>query len=252
MNSDFLAELIKARRKGVLLEGKIHNDLTLTEAYKLQDAYCEAIYPDQRLLGYKMGLTSKPKQVTMGISKPIFGRLYEADMYQSGAVPHSAFVQPRCEPEVALLVREDIDPSDSKDEVIAKLYGATVAVEILDSRFKGYRFNVEEVVADNTSAAGYCIYPGFVPVPPEIDRLAVEISLNGEGIHFASTSAVMGSPVDSLMELIGLLAAFNERLRKGDVVMTGGITDAVPVGLGDVVTVKVEQLSSIELCFKGE
>jgi len=122
-------------------------------------------------------------------------------------------------------------------------------LEILDSRFADYRFTMPDVIADNTSAGRFVV---GAPVPPDgIDlRLAgVVLEHNGDVVATAAGAAALGHPAAAVAWLVRSLAAEGEGLglAAGQVVLSGGLTAAVPVRPGDVVVATIDRLGSVEL-----
>nr|WP_239028143.1 fumarylacetoacetate hydrolase family protein [Pseudonocardia acidicola] len=131
-------------------------------------------------------------------------------------------VQPRVEPEIAVRV----DPGGGPGEVLA-------ACEIVDSVWRDYRFTLEDNTADGSSAAGVVLGP---PLPADgLDALTVELRCNGDPAGQATGAAAMGHPFIALEWLARELRRRGEQLRAGDLVITGGLTAAVPLQPGDVV-----------------
>ncbi len=157
-------------------------------------------------------------------------------------------IQPRAEPEIVFVLGADLaGPAITAADVLTVTAGVAPGIEVLGSRFLDYKFTMPDVVADNASAGRYLIGP---PVPPAgIDlRLAgVVLEHRGEAVGTAAGAAALGHPAAAVAWLVRSLAAEGLGLRAGDIVLSGGLTAAVPVRAGDVVTVTVDRLGSIEL-----
>ncbi|MDT7663814.1 MAG: 2-oxo-3-hexenedioate decarboxylase, partial [Pseudonocardiales bacterium] len=157
-------------------------------------------------------------------------------------------IQPRAEPEIVFTLGSDLaGPHVTATDVLRATAGVAVGVEILDSRYRDYRFTMADVVADNTSAGRYLI---GAPVPPagiDLRLVGVVLERNGEVVATASGSATLGHPAAAVAWLVRALAAEGEGLRAGEVVLSGGLTAAVPVAPGDVVVASVDRLGTVEL-----
>ena len=132
-------------------------------------------------------------------------------------------------------------------EVLSATSGLAAGIEILDSRFRDYRFTMADVVADNTSASRFVV---GTPVPPagiDVRLVGVLLEKNGELVATASGAASLGHPAAAVAWLVRRLAASGEGLRAGQVVLSGGLTAATPVVPGDVVTVSIDRLGTVEL-----
>lgn len=189
-------------------------DLDLDTAYAVQDALTALrVSRGARRIGWKLGYTSAAMRAQMGVEAPNLGPLLDTMLVGDGRVP-SALVQPRAEPEIALVIGED--------GAVAR---ARAALEIVDSVWRGYRFTLELNTADGSSAAGVVLGP---PLPTDgLDALPVVLHRDGEVVGEATGAAAMGNPFAALDWLAGELARRGTGLRPGDVVITGGLTAAV-------------------------
>ncbi|HEV7789722.1 MAG TPA: fumarylacetoacetate hydrolase family protein [Pseudonocardia sp.] len=221
-------------------------DLDLATGYAVQRALREQAGP---LSGWKLGVTSRAKQAQVGVSAPIYGFLAAGNALDLGAPLNTGeLIQPRAEPEIVFTLGSDLaGPHVTATDVLAATAGVAVGVEILDSRYRDYRFTMADVVADNTSAGRYLI---GAPVPPtgiDLRLVGVVLERNGEVVATASGSATLGHPAAAVAWLVRALAAEGEGLRAGEVVLSGGLTAAVPVAPGDVVVASVDRLGTVEL-----
>ncbi len=220
--------------------------LDAAAAYAVQAAAREQAGP---LAGWKLGVTSRAKQAQVGVHEPIRGFLASANALDLGEpLVTGELIQPRAEPEIVFILGRDLSgPSATAADVLAATAGVAAGIEILDSRFLDYRFTMPDVIADNTSAGRFIV---GAPVPPEgIDlRLAgVVLEHNGDVVATAAGAAALGHPAASVAWLVRSLAAEGEGLRAGQVVLSGGLTAAVPVRPGDVVVASIDRLGTIEL-----
>lgn len=126
--------------------------VNLDSAYRIQTILGEK----RELRGYKLGVTSPAKQAQMGISTPTYGRVY-AEMLLNSPVYLSQFIQPRMEPELAVVIGEDIPAHVSPAAARLAVGGIFLGVDFLDSIWEGYRFSIADVVADNTSGGGFLL-----------------------------------------------------------------------------------------------
>lgn len=154
-----------------------HTALDLDAAYRIQRALGEG----RELRGYKLGLISPAKQAQMGINTPIYGHVY-ADMLQHSPVSLSQFIQPKIEPELVVVLKQDIPADASVEAAWQAIEAAYLGIDILDSVWTGYRFSIAEVVADNSSGGGFLrgIQPLRLPVEG-ILRLFLNGTCRAEG-----------------------------------------------------------------------
>ncbi len=241
MNPIELAQRLRKAR----LEGKAISPLTSElpgfsweSAYRVQEAALSLdLAAGDKLSGYKMGLTSLAKQRDVKVFEPIRGYLLRSMEVEPGAsVVTEGRIHPRFEPEVAVVMRKQ--PTSIRDlpECVEGVYPA---LEILDSRFEGFKFSLPDVIADNTSASGYLIGRHRLPMDPETLRLlGVVVRKNGQIEHTGAPAAVLGDPFRSVWALARSLAAQGHKLEAGQVILSGGITASLPFTAGDVLEVE--------------
>jgi 2-keto-4-pentenoate hydratase len=159
------------------------------------------------------------------------------------------FIQPRVEPEIAFLLGRDLDgPSVTAAHVLSATEAVFGAIDVLDSRYAGYKFTFNDVTADNASSAGF-VLGGTALDPYGIDlRLTgCVLEKNGELVSTAAGASVMGHPATAVAWLVRALARRGQGLEAGQVVMAGGMTEAIPVGPGDTVVARFDRLGSVEI-----
>ncbi|MFJ3189867.1 2-keto-4-pentenoate hydratase [Streptomyces halstedii] len=184
----------------------------------------------ERFTGVKLGFTSKAKMAQMGVSDVIVGRLTDAmRVTDGGDVDLGRFIHPKVEPEVAYRIGRDVDLDDPATDIESCVDAVAPALEIIDSRYRDFRFTYGDVVADNTSAAAYVVGP-WRPVQSVSNR-AVRLSA-GTTVVTGSTAAILGDPVRALHALLDMCRRRNIPLRAGQVVLAGAATAAVPLTPG--------------------
>lgn len=198
--------------------------LTLAAAYDVQRELTGLrIARGARRLGWKLGYTSAAMRTQMRVDAPNLGPLLDTMLLTDGGPVPAALTQPRVEPEVAVRLGADLRPA----ELLA-------ALEVVDSVWRDYRFRLEDNTADGSSAAGVVLGPAL-PETDQLDALGVELFRNGEPAGSGTAAAAMGHPLTALAWLAAELPRRGGRLRAGDLVITGGLTAAVPLQPGDEV-----------------
>jgi 2-oxo-3-hexenedioate decarboxylase len=226
--------------------------LGLPEAYAVQDhlrARCLA--RGARLSGFKAGLTSLAKMRQMNVATPVFGYLLDTYAVPAGGeVDMPRLIHPKVEPEIAfVMARELRGPHCTVAAVLAATDYVTPAVEVIDSRYRDFKFDLPSVVADNTSAARYVLGTGGAdPRLLDLRTLGVVLERNGAPVAFGAGAAVVGHPAAAVAMLVNHLAARGEALPAGAVVLSGGITEAVAIAPGDQMRLRVQSVG--ELAFR--
>ncbi|MGK4591803.1 2-keto-4-pentenoate hydratase [Amycolatopsis sp. w19] len=205
--------------------------LDIADAYAIQAALvARRETRGERVLGVKLGLTSKAKMAQMGVSEVIAGRLTDAmRVADGGDVSLARFIHPKVEPEVAYRLARDVDLADPAFDVESAVDAMAPAIEIIDSRYRDFRFTHTDVVADNTSAAGYVLGPWRAF--GEVADRAVRLRSGGREV-IGSTAAILGDPVRALHALVELCRKRDIPLRAGQVVLAGAATEAIPFAPG--------------------
>ena len=229
-----------------------HPDMDLADGYAVQAELLRRWQAaGRRLTGYKGGLTSKAKMVQMGLDTPVFGVLIgDTCVADGGVIDMAELIHPKVEAEIAFVTSRDLSGEVSIDEVLDATEIVLPAIEVIDSRFKDFKFDIQSVVADNTSAARYVV--GGAPRRPaglDLALLGVVMERNGELVGTAAGAAVMGHPAASVVALVSWLAQTSQALPAGSLVMTGGVTEAVAVNAGDHVTARVQDLGTVGVRF---
>ena len=245
--------LIEAAENRVATTALTDSDpnLNVASAYDIQAEVVQArLDRGHVVVGAKLGLTSVAKQKQMNVSEPLYGWL-TSDMQidTEASLRCNDFIQPRCEPEIAFLLGNDLNGAHiSAVHVLAATQYIFAAVDVLDSRFAGYSFTLPDVAADNSSSAGFSL--GGTAINPEglnLRTLGCAFEKNGQLIATASGAAVMGHPAASVAWLVRKLATRGEGLKAGHIILSGAITEAVAVEPGDCITARFDQLGTVEI-----
>lgn len=253
------AELRAARVGKAAIDplGPRWGELTLDEAYAVQhhDATAGAgswSAAAAGLDGFKLGFTSRAKMAQMNLSTPIYGLLPRGSRLADGSrLSRAAFIQPRVEPELAVVVGKAIPLDLPVDEAWLRLDYACAAMELLDSRYRDYKFTVTDVVADNTSAAGYLLGDRRRSMRDDLGNLGVLFYKNGTLLETASTAAALDHPRNAFGALLAMLRGHGlTELSEGAVILTGGLTAAHAMEPGDTARIVLEGLGDLHLHFE--
>lgn len=201
----------------------------------------------ERLVGLKMGLTSKAKMAQVGVDEVIWGRLTDAmRIPDGGTLSVGDFIHPRVEPEVAFLLDRQPDPGEPVAGFATAVRAVAPAIELIDSRYADFTFSLPDVIADNTSAGAFAVGP-WCPVPDGLDNLGVLLEIDGRVVQVGSTAAILGDPRRAFDEGVRLAGQHGVRLRTGWVFLAGAATAAVALRPGAHVRAVVEKLGAASL-----
>lgn len=227
-----------------------HPGLTVGDGYAIQDALLDRhVAAGARIVGAKLGLTSVAKQVEMGVHEPIGGWLTDRMTLAPGeALDTATLVQPRCEPEIAFLLARDLAGSETTAaDVLAATGGVMAAIEVLDSRYRDYRFTLPDVIADDASAARYVLGPVVPAAGVDLRGCVAHFHVSGRLVGTATGAAVMGDPAEAVAWWVRHLAASGRSLTAGMVVLSGALMGAHPVGQSDTVRATIDGLGEVSL-----
>ncbi len=227
--------------------------MTIADGYAVQSALRKRLIAQgHRLIGWKAGLTSRAKMRQMGVDVPSIGFLTDRMARpENSAISLTGLIHPRVECEVAFVTERDLSgPGCTAADVLDATDYVLPAIEIIDSRFSGFKFDLESVIADNGSAALF-VGGGRPRRTTDLDlaTLGVVMEKNGEMEAFAAAAAVLGHPAEAVAMLVNILHDLGETLPAGSFVMSGGITEAIAVAPGDHVAARFQDLGSVSIRF---
>jgi len=242
-----LAERLDDAQRLARATPQLEDRISIAEAYEVQRSLLQRRYArGERRLGIKMGFTSRAKMVQMGVSEMIWGRLTDGMLIEDGGVvDFCRYVHPRVEPEIAFILKRDLPGTVTPAGAAAAIEAIAPALEIIDSRYKDFKFSVTDVVADNSSSSSFVVGPWSAP-STNVSNVGMIMSLNGQFKQIGSSAAILGNPLRSLVAAARLAAQAGEPLLAGDVVLAGGATAAEALAPGDHVRLEVQGLGIAE------
>lgn len=226
--------------------------LTVEQAYAVQSACVKRrLDRGERRAGVKMGFTSRAKMLQMGVEDLIWGRLTDALMVEDGGeIDFRSYIHPRVEPELAFLLKRPLVGKVTMLEAMAAVEAVAPAMEIIDSRYKDFKFTLSDVIADNTSAAGF-VTGAWQKPDVDLVNLGIILEINGRPRQVGSSAAILGHPARSLVAAARLSAAAGEPLEAGWIILAGGATAAESLQAGDHVRTDVESMGAVSFTVKG-
>ena len=222
-------------------------DMDWDDAYAIQDELRRRkVVRGSRIVGLKAGLTSHAKMKQMGVSTPVFG--FMAD---GGECRMSELIHPKVEPEIAFVTKTELrGPGCHIGSVLAATDFVMPGIEVIDSRYRDFKFDLKSVVADNTSAVRFVV--GGQPMGVsgvDLRTVGIVLEKNGLPVAFGAGAAVLGHPAAAIAMLANHLGARGQCIPAGSLILSGGITEAVSVQAGDNVTLRVQGMGSTSLRF---
>lgn len=249
-------ELAEATRTGgaIPLISARHPEMTVEDSYAVQRLWRRRReQAGGRVVGHKIGLTSRAMQEATGIDEPDYGVIFDDQVRRSGAVlPHDRWSNVRIEVELAFVLRERIQgPGVSVEQVLAATDHVVPALEILDSHIALEGRTIVDTISDNAALGAMVL--GDVQLDPharDLSWIGALCRVNGEIVESGVSGAVLGSPALSVAWLADRLALHGEALKAGENVLAGSFTRPVWVHPGDRVSVQFQDLGTVEVDFR--
>lgn len=225
-------------------------ELDVETGYRIQaETLRRRLARGEQITGVKLGLTSKAKQRRMGVDTPLVAWVTDAMVLEPGQpVPQHALIHPRIEPEIVFVMKERLEgPGVTAEQALAAVGTVVAGAEVIDSRYRDFKFTAGDVVADNASSGAYVL--GEVERDPSMDLVGeeVEVLVDGEVVHTATGADVLGHPAEALALAVNDLAGRGLAIEAEWVVLTGGMSDAVYATPGSTVTCRFSTLGEVTL-----
>lgn len=213
-------------------------DISIDDAYLISRRFLERrLATGERVVGTKIGVTSKAVMTMLNVHQPDFGYLTDSMMFATGAeVPASqTLIAPRAEGEIAFILKKDLcGPGVTNADVIRATDFVMPCFEIVDSRITDWKIKIQDTIADNASCGVVVLGDKAVrPTAVDLSTCGIVVSLNGEIISTGAGAAALGSPVNCIAWLANTLGARGVALKAGEVILSGSLVPLQPVKPGD-------------------
>ena len=229
--------------------------ITIEDAYKIQERFvARRVQAGEKIIGKKIGATSKPVQDFLEVYQPDFGMLLSGMVYEEGdTIPLDTLIQPKAEAELAFVLKQDLKgPGITAMDVIRATDYVLPCFEIVDSRITAWNIKIQDTVADNASCGVYVL--GKTKGDPrqlDITLAGMVLEKNGELFSTGVGAAVQGSPANAVAWLANTLGELGIPFRAGEVILSGSQSALVPVTDGDKLLCTVGGLGSCRVKFSG-
>ena len=212
-------------------------DITIEDAYHIQQRMlARRIEKGEKVVGKKIGVTSKAVMNMLGVGQPDFGYLLDGMVYNEGeSIPMDSLIQPKAEGEIAFLMNKDLmGPGLTAADILAATEGVMACFEIVDSRIQDWKIKIQDTVADNASCGVFVLGDKLVdPKKVDLSMCGMVLEKNGEIVVTGAGAATMASPVNAMVWLANTLGRLGIGLNAGDIVLSGALGAMVPVKAGD-------------------
>ena len=229
-------------------------DITIDDAYYISLRMLNRRQEDgEKVVGKKIGVTSKVVQEMLGVHQPDFGFLTDAMTFANGAkVPVAGhLISPRAEAEIGFRLMKDLQgPGVTEADVLAATDAIMPCFEIVDSRIDNWKIAIQDTVADNASCGVYVL--GEQEADPkdfDLPALKIRVWKNGEILSEGLGSAVQGNPLTAVAWLANTLGRFGIPFKAGEVILSGSLVPLEPVQAGDSLRMELEGIGDAEVHF---
>ncbi|KZY41733.1 hypothetical protein A3731_11850 [Roseovarius sp. HI0049] len=205
-----------------------------------------------KVVGRKVGLTSKVVQEQLGVDQPDFGMLFDHMEYLSGdIIPSDTLIQPKVEAEVAFALHRDLDTDClSWTEFANAISYVFPAIEVVDSVIRDWKITLEDTIADNASSALYVLAEQPVAFGGiDLGGVGMTLRKNGEICSVGSGASALGHPLRAAYWLAKTMAERSDPLRAGEIILSGALGPMVPVVAGDDIQVEIGGLGGCSVSF---
>ena len=230
-------------------------DFKRSDAYLIQDEGIKLREEaGEKVIGLKMGLTSEEKRKQMNLDAPLYGVLTDKmEVADGGEYKLEGSIHPKIEPEIAFYIDKELKGNVTREEVLSATSSICAALEILDSRYEGFKyFSMEDVISDNSSSSHFILGPKLENFSGlELDNLSMKMSVNGDIAKDGNSSAISGDPVVSIIEQAKLLGERGKSIPAGCFVLAGAATAAVNLEAGMEVSLEVSGLAPLSVKVRG-
>ncbi|MBH1965950.1 MAG: 2-oxopent-4-enoate hydratase [Comamonadaceae bacterium] len=249
---DELFEALKACRTLEPLTNR-HPDISIDDAYAIQQRMMKRrLDAGEKVVGKKIGVTSKAVMNMLGVFQPDFGWLTDGMVYNEGeAIEASTLIQPKAEGEIAFVLKKTLQgPGVTAADVLAATEGVMACFEIVDSRIQDWKIKIQDTVADNASCGVFVLGDRLVDIRDvDLATCGMVLEKNGEIVATGAGAAALGHPANAVAWLANTLGAHGIALEAGEVVLSGSLAIMVPVKAGDNLRVSIGGIGSCSVRF---
>lgn len=216
----------------------------------------------RKVIGHKIGLTSRAMQISSQIDEPDFGTLLDSMLYtatpgQVLEIPAKNFIAPRVEVELAFILKAPLKgPDITLQQVLDATDYVTPAIEIIDSRIEQFDRHTQQMrkvfdtISDNAANAGIVLGARRVdPADVDLPWCAAILRQNGVVEETGLAAGVQGHPAIGVAWLANKLAPWGESLQAGQIVLAGSFTRPVAARQGDVFDADYGTLGKLQFRF---
>src|SRR5690625_4298538 len=236
---NYAKELLQAEETTKEIKAFTDRDkkLTVEDAYHVQlETVKLKEEQGKRVIGKKVGLTSKAMQEMLNVDEPDYGHLFDDMKVNNGGVVNTKMmIAPKVEAEIGFMLKEDLKgPNITFLDVIMATDYVVPTLEIIDSRIADWKIKLVDTVADNGSSAKVVVGDESKNLEEiNLRTNGMNLKKNKEMVATGSGSAALGHPAEAIAWLANKLSEFDITLKKGELILPGALSAALSVEAGD-------------------
>jgi 2-oxopent-4-enoate/cis-2-oxohex-4-enoate hydratase len=231
--------------------------ISIDDAYRISLRFLDRrLRQGERVVGKKIGVTSKPVQDMLGVHQPDFGFLTDRMQVADGdrvSLARTGLIQPRAEGEIAFVLKRDLKgPGVTEEQVLDATDYVAACFEIVDSRIHDWKIKIQDTVADNASCGVFVIGEQRI-APRSLDLAAAKMDIHKNGEHVASGlgSAVQGHPATAVAWLANTLGRFGIPFLAGEIILSGSLAPLLPAVPGDRFEMTIAGIGTASVSFEA-
>jgi len=222
----------------------------LNQAYAAQELNTQKkLAAGDRVVGYKIGLTSEAVQKQLGVDQPDFGVLTEKMLVERNTISFDQLMQPKAEAEIAFILSKDItDANITLDQLAASIDYACASIEIVGSRIRDWDIRITDTIADNASASHFVLGTEKVSLE-QLDLIGCSMSMSKNDVVASEGvgAACLGNPLIAAQWLVRKMIEMGSPLQKGHIILAGALGPMVKIEPGDVFDANIEGLGNVHV-----
>lgn len=226
--------------------------LSLAQAYQVQSALvARRCARGDAIVGLKQAFTNRAMMQRMGVAEPVTGLLCrDMQLADGGTLDMARVFKPRVEVEVMFKLARPLPADATPEMALEQLEALAVAIEIVDSRYRDFRFVANDVVADNASACGF-VMGAWMPPTTDVAGRAVTLEIDGAIVVSGNTAAILDHPLQALCNLARLAARDGRPLAAGSLALAGSAIDPFGIGPGQKVRARIDGVGTVGFVASG-
>ncbi|MBT2737180.1 2-keto-4-pentenoate hydratase [Bacillus sp. ISL-7] len=230
------------------------SELDVSDAYQIQlEVIGKKLKEGHKVIGKKVGLTSKAMQQMLGVDEPDYGHLLDTmKIADEATIKIADFISPKVEAEIGFILEEDlVGPNVNYLDVLMATKYVVPTIEIIDSRISDWKIKLVDTVADNGSSARVVVGKKLSKIAGlDLRAQGMVLYKNAELMTSGTGTAALGHPAQAVAWLANKLHEFGITLKAGELILPGALSGAIAVKEGDTILADFGPLGNVSVTFK--